>query len=96
MVRSFSNALRRCDGFRPLVHARIDYLARLHQADHAHLEAPYYRKQILLHVAYNRARDKLFVTGFEPASEFLDNFANVNRVEQIQHWGKVRHRVPIS
>ena len=42
-------------------------------ADHADLEDAYDTERYLLYVACTRARDRLLVTGVEPASEFLDD-----------------------
>ena len=41
-------------------------------ADEADLEEVYNTERHLLYVAYTRARDRLLVTGVDPASEFLD------------------------
>ena len=43
-------------------------------ADEADLEGVYNTERRLLYVACTRARDRLLVTGTEPASEFLDDF----------------------
>ena len=42
-------------------------------ADEADLEDTYSTERHLLYVACTRARDRLLVTGVEPASEFLDD-----------------------
>jgi len=42
-------------------------------ADDADLEEVYNTERHLLYVASTRARDHLFVTGIDPASEFLDD-----------------------
>ncbi len=42
-------------------------------ADDADLEEVYNTERHLLYVACTRARDRLLVTGIEPASEFLDD-----------------------
>ena len=42
-------------------------------ADEADLEDTYSTERQLLYVACTRARDRLLVTGVEPASEFLDD-----------------------
>ena len=42
-------------------------------ADDADLEEVYSTERHLLYVACTRARDRLLVTGAEPASEFLDD-----------------------
>ena len=44
-----------------------------HVADEADLEEVYGTERHLLYVACTRARDRLLVTGVEPASEFLDD-----------------------
>ena len=44
-----------------------------HVADEADLEEVYSTERHLLYVACTRARDRLLVTGVEPASEFLDD-----------------------
>ena len=44
-------------------------------ADEADLEAVYETERHLLYVACTRARDNLMVSGVEPMSEFLDDFA---------------------
>ena len=44
--------------------------------DVSDLEEVYNTERHLLYVACTRARDKLFVTGVEPASEFLDDLIN--------------------
>ena len=44
-----------------------------HVADEADLEEVYSTDRHLLYVACTRARDRLLVTGVEPASEFLDD-----------------------
>ncbi len=44
-----------------------------HVADEADLEDVYGTERHLLYVACTRARDRLLVTGVEPASEFLDD-----------------------
>ena len=44
-----------------------------HVADEADLEEVYSTERHLLYVAWTRARDRLLVTGVEPASEFLDD-----------------------
>ena len=44
--------------------------------DDADLQEVYDTERHLLYVACTRARDHLLVTGVEPASEFLDDFAN--------------------
>jgi mRNA-degrading endonuclease RelE of RelBE toxin-antitoxin system len=44
-------------------------------ADESDLEEVYNTERHLLYVACTRARDHLLVTGVEPASEFLDDFA---------------------
>ncbi|MDE2904714.1 MAG: UvrD-helicase domain-containing protein [Acidobacteriota bacterium] len=44
-----------------------------HVADEAGLEEVYSTERHLLYVACTRARDRLLVTGIEPASEFLDD-----------------------
>ena len=48
--------------------------------DTADLEDVYNTERHLLYVARTRARDRLLVTGVEPASEFLDDLS-VERVE---------------
>jgi len=45
-------------------------------ADDADLEEVYSTERHLLYVACTRARDRLLVTGVEPASEFLDDLRN--------------------
>ncbi len=47
--------------------------------DDADLQEVYDTERHLLYVACTRARDHLLVTGVEPASEFLDDFATVSR-----------------
>jgi len=44
-----------------------------HVADEADLEEVYSTERHLLYVACTRARDRLLVTGVEPASEFVDH-----------------------
>jgi len=44
-------------------------------ADETDLEEVYHTERHLLYVACTRARDYLFVTGVDPCSEFLDDFA---------------------
>ncbi|MHA1572853.1 MAG: hypothetical protein ACTSX8_02565, partial [Alphaproteobacteria bacterium] len=46
--------------------------------DDSDLEEVYNTERHLLYVACTRARDRLLVTGVEPASEFLDDMT-VNR-----------------
>jgi superfamily I DNA/RNA helicase len=41
--------------------------------DAADLEDVYNTERHLLYVACTRARDRLFITGLDPASEFLDD-----------------------
>ena len=45
-------------------------------SDIAGLDEVYKTERHLLHVACTRARDFLWVSGVEPASEFLDDFEN--------------------
>ena len=49
-----------------------------HVADEADLEEVYSTERHLLYVACTRARDRLLVTGVEPASEFLDDLRGGN------------------
>ena len=57
------------DGVLPL-EERLETLG-----DDADLEEIYNTERQLLYVACTRARDWLMVTGVDPASEFLDDFA---------------------
>ena len=64
--------------FRAVVVAACDEVIPLqgrieHVADEADLEEVYGTERHLLYVACTRARDRLLVTGVEPASEFLDD-----------------------
>src|SRR5690606_8758122 len=44
-------------------------------ADESDLEGVYNTERHLLYVACTRARDRLLITGVDPASEFLDDLA---------------------
>ena len=44
--------------------------------DESDLEEIYTTERHLLYVACTRARDQLFVSGVEPASEFLDDISS--------------------
>ncbi len=46
-------------------------------ADDSDLEEIYNTERHLLYVACTRARDRLLVTGVDPASEFLDDLQTV-------------------
>ena len=59
-----------CDDEVLPLQARIENVA-----DEADLEDVYDTERHLLYVACTRARDRLFVTGVDPASEFLDDLA---------------------
>ena len=57
-----------CDDEIVPLHERIETVS-----DDSDLEEVYNTERHLLYVACTRARDHLFVTGVEPASEFLDD-----------------------
>ena len=57
-----------CDDEVLPLHSRIETIA-----DEADLEEVYNTERYLLYVACTRARDRLLVTGVDPASEFLDD-----------------------
>ena len=59
-----------CDDEVLPLQARIENVA-----DEADLEDVYDTERHLLYVACTRARDRLLVTGVDPASEFLDDLA---------------------
>ena len=61
-------AVAACDGEILPLQSRIESVA-----DGADLEDAYETERHLLYVACTRARDRLLVTGVEPASEFLDD-----------------------
>ena len=61
-------AVMACDDEMVPLQSRIESIA-----DDADLEDVYDTERHLLYVACTRARDRLLVTGVEPASEFLDD-----------------------
>ncbi|MCY3970068.1 MAG: UvrD-helicase domain-containing protein [Acidobacteria bacterium] len=63
-------AVMACDDDALPLQARIENVA-----DEADLEDAYNTERHLLYVACTRARDRLLVTGVDPASEFLDDLA---------------------
>ncbi len=63
-------AVMACDDDALPLQARIENVA-----DEADLEDVYNTERHLLYVACTRARDRLLVTGVDPASEFLDDLA---------------------
>ncbi len=63
-------AVMACDDEVLPLQARIENVA-----DEADLEDVYNTERHLLYVACTRARDRLLVTGVDPASEFLDDLA---------------------
>ena len=63
-------AVMACDDEVMPLQARIENVA-----DEADLEDVYNTERHLLYVACTRARDRLLVSGVDPASEFLDDLA---------------------
>ena len=63
-------AVMACDDEVLPLQARIENVA-----NEADLEDVYNTERHLLYVACTRARDRLLVTGVDPASEFLDDLA---------------------